>query len=261
MADSAPKPAGINKTHMAHQLDDGICARARLGLVVLATDHTVEFEWRRILQDVPGVGLYHARILNDAAINPVTLKAMEGRLAETTRLLLPASPFDVVAYGCTSASMVIGEDKVSALIQGVRPEAKTTNPVTAARAAFAALGVKRIALLTPYIQQINDMMRDYFEARGLAVPVMGSFNIENDNEVARLSPTTIRDAALELGREKDVEGVFVSCTSIRLATVAAEVESLLGKPVTSSNHAMAWHTLRLAGIADKLPQFGRLFTL
>ena len=121
--------------------------------------------------------------------------------------------------------------------------------------------MRRVALLTPYIQQINDMMRDYFEARGLAVPVMGSFNIEDDNEVARLSPATIRDAALELGREPNVDGVFVSCTSIRLATVAAEIEAELGKPVTSSNHAMAWHTLRLGGIADKLPQFGRLFTL
>jgi maleate isomerase len=35
----------------------------------------------------------------------------------------------------------------------------------------------------------------------------------------------------------------------------------LGKPVTSSNHAMAWHCLRLAGVDDALPQFGRLFTL
>jgi len=58
-----------------------------------------------------------------------------------------------------------------------------------------------------------------------------------------------------------VDAVFVSCTSIRLAIIAREIEEALGKPVTSSNHAMAWHCLRLAGIDDPQPQFGRLFTL
>ena len=53
--------------------------------------------------------------------------------------------------------------------------------------------------------------------------------------------------------------VFVSCTSVRLMQAAASIERRLGVPVTSSNHAMAWHCLRLAGIADKLPEFGRLY--
>ena len=70
----------------------------------------------------------------------------------------------------------------------------------------------------------------------------------------------MRDAALELGRSEHVDGVFVSCTNIRLLDVVAELESELGKPVTSSNHAIAWHALRLAGIGDDLPQFGTLFT-
>ena len=34
-----------------------------------------------------------------------------------------------------------------------------------------------------------------------------------------------------------------------------------GVPVTSSNHAMAWHCLRLAGIEDEAPEAGRLFEL
>ena len=59
----------------------------------------------------------------------------------------------------------------------------------------------------------------------------------------------------------DVDAVFVSCTSVRLAEVAAAIEAEVGLPVTSSNHAMAWHALRLAGIQDGLPQFGKLFTL
>ena len=261
MPDTATQnaPPLVNRTHMAHRLDGGISARARLGLIVLATDYTIEWEWRQIMAPLAGVGLYHARIMNSPQITPETLQAMEGDLAATTRLLLPGSPFNVLAYGCTSASMVIGEARVTELIQGVRPEAKVTTPVTAARAAFQALGVKRIALLTPYIQEINDMMRGYFESRGYPVPVMGSYNIQDDTQVAKLSRESVKSAALELGSNAAVDGVFVSCTSIRLVNVVEELEQALGKPVTSSNHAMAWHTLRLAGIDEKLAGFGSLF--
>src|SRR5690349_15719573 len=104
-------------------LDDGIAPRARLGLIVLATDHTIEHEWRRILAGVPGVGLYQSRILNDARITPETLAAMEDRLEDAASVIMPGVPLDVVAFGCTSATMVIGEERVAARINAVRPEA------------------------------------------------------------------------------------------------------------------------------------------
>jgi len=48
---------------------------------------------------------------------------------------------------------------------------------------------------------------------------------------------------------------------VRIAAHVAAIESELGIPVTSSNHALAWHCLRLAGVDDKLPALGRLFSL
>jgi maleate isomerase len=61
--------------------------------------------------------------------------------------------------------------------------------------------------------------------------------------------------------EAAVDAVFVSCTSVRLANQVAEIEADLDLPVTSSNHAMAWHAMRLAGATTRLPQLGRLFNL
>lgn len=250
----------VNRTHMPFELDGGVGARASLGLIVLATDGTIEYEFRRVLEALPGVALYESRILNSASITPETLKAMENGIAPATEMILPGEPLDVVAYGCTSASMVIGEERVAACIRRARPEVACTTPITGALAALRALGAKRIALLTPYIDEINRFMRDYIEARGFTVPVMGSFNEEDDRKVARISPASVRDAALELGRSEHVDSVFVSCTNIRLLDVVTELEAELGKPVTSSNHAIAWHALRLAEIGDELPQFGTLFT-
>jgi maleate isomerase len=239
-------------------LDEGIARRAAIGLVVLATDHTIEHEWRKLLA-LDGVAFYESRVANSADISAETLAEMEGRIADGVALILPGERLDVVAFGCTSASMVIGEDTVFERIHEVRPSVACTTPITAARAALDALGLRRIALLTPYVRSINDAMRDYLGARGVDVVRMGSFEHGNDNEVAQIDADSLRRAVLALGRRDDVEAVFVSCTSLRLAEAAADIENELGKPVTSSNHAMAWHALRLAGVRDALPQFGRLF--
>jgi maleate isomerase len=262
-AESRPattEPA-VNRRHLPCTLDAGIGARASLGLIVLATDGTIEYEFRRVLEALPGVALYQSRIFNSASITPATLKAMESGIGPAAELILPGARLDVIAYGCTSASMVIGEAEVAQRIRAARPGVACTTPITGALAGLRALGAKRLALLTPYIDEINRFMRDYIEARGFSVPVMGSFNEEDDRKVARIAPQSVREAALELGRSELVDAVFVSCTSLRLVEVVAELESELGKPATSSNHAIAWHALRLAGVNDPLPQFGRLFTL
>lgn len=250
----------VSKTHMPYRLDGGAGSRVAIGLIVLATDQTIEQEWKMLL-DLDGVAFFSSRIQNSTTIAPETLRAMESRLTAATSLILPQVELDVVAYGCTSASMVIGEEAVTKQIAKARPGVKVTTPVTAARAAFSALGIKSIALLTPYTEDINHRMRDYFEKQGTAVPVMGSFNNGNDTEVVRICHESIRDAALELGSEDSVEAVFISCTSLRGTAIIESMEAELNKPVTTSCHAMAWHALRLGGYQDPVPNFGSLFQL
>jgi maleate isomerase len=241
-------------------LDDGICRRAAIGLVVLATDHTIEHEWRKLLtQD--GVAFYESRVYNSPDITPERLMEMDARIAAAVALIRPGERIDVVAFGCTSAAMVIGEEKVFARIHEARPGVACTTPITAALAALRALGVQRAALLTPYVRAINDTMRDYIETRGVGVTRMASFEHANDNEVARIDAASLRAAVEHLAQNADVDAVFVSCTSLRIAGLIPELEARIGKPVISSNFAMAWHALRLAGVEDCEPHLGRLFAL
>jgi maleate isomerase len=248
----------VSRTNMPFALDAGIGHRAAIGLIVLATDHTMEHEFRQML-GIDGVAVYHSRIQNAAEINPATLAEMEQGIAAAAGVILPGTSLDVVAYGCTSGSVVIGEEAVFARIHEARPGVARTTPITAAVAGLKRLGARRIALLTPYVESVNLMLRDFIEAREIAVPVMGSFNHENDNEVARIAMSSIREAVLDLGREPSVDAVFVSCTSLRVAAIVEAVEAELGKPITSSNHALAWHCLRLAGYAEPVAGLGQLF--
>lgn len=262
----APASAGEMELieHLPFTTDAGIGAKARIGLVVLATDYTMEHEFRRIFArpELPaGVDFYEARIRNSPTITPETLAAMGPLLTETVDLILPGAALDVVAFGCTSASMVLGEEAVARAIHAARPGARATNPISAAFAAFRALGAERIAVLTPYRADVNAIVADYIRGAGFRVPVFGSFNEEDDGTVARIDAASVKGAVRTITEGREVDAVFVSCTSVRLLDAIAEIEGETGLPVTSSNHALAWHCLRLAGVETPMAGLGRLFTL
>ncbi len=238
--------------------DGGLAARAAIGLLVLATDQTIEHEWRFLLGE-PGVAVYNARLWNDKEIVPETLAKMERDIAPTTRLILPDLTLDVVAFGCTSGSMVIGPERVRTLIRESRPGVPTTTPVEAVDSALAALGARRIGLVAPYQRRVGEAMRDYFVTAGYEVPILAIFDEPDDTVAARITPDSIATAVARTAAHPEVDAVFVSCTSLRVAEAVETLEARIGKPVTSSNHALAWHSLRLAGVADPLDGRGRLF--
>jgi maleate isomerase len=239
-------------------LDQGIASRAAIGLLVLATDQTMEHEFR-LLTRLPGVAVYHARLFNDADITPETLRAMRERIAPATELVLPSLHLDVVAFGCTSASMALGEAEVFRQIHRARPGIACTTPVTAAFAAFKALGAQRIGVLTPYAPEVNAVVRGYLDAHGAQVAAFATFDKRDDREAARVTVGSIAAGIGALARATRLDAVFVSCTSLRLAESVATIEAEVGIPVTSSDHALAWHCLRLAGVHDTVAGAGSLF--
>lgn len=240
------------------KMDEGLMSRAAIGLIVLSIDQTMEYEWRRII-DIPGVAFFESRIPCPPDITPEKLMEMQKDIATGTELILPGIDLNVVAFGCTSGAIVIGEEEVCAQIRQVRPGIACTTPITAAMEGLKALKAKRIALLTPYVESVNNLFKTHIEARGVEITCIATFNHSVDAEVARIDADTLKSAIMKIGTAEDVDAVFVSCTSLRMCDHIREIEESLGKPVLASNSAMAWHALRLAGVDDALPQWGRLF--
>ena len=153
--------------HLPFETSQMIGSRARIGIVVLATDYTIEHEMRTLV-NLPGVDIYHARIPNSPNISPDSLRAMEPLITATAELILPGDTLDVLAYACTSASIVLGTPTVAKNLNAAKPEAKTTNPAFAAfhafhafhtfalsfafALAFAVLGKKSSVLWSPIVQ-------------------------------------------------------------------------------------------------------------
>ena len=239
-------------------VDEGFGARARIGLIVLESDQTIEAEAR--LLDLDGVDIYHSRIPNAMEVSAETLTAMEQHLPAAAALLPHQLEFDAIGYGCTSAATLIGPDGVTAAIQSAHPGVACTNPISAAVAALRALGARRVAIVTPYTAEVTAPIARHFADSGLQISALGSFLEPSDLVVGRIAPNSVAEAARTIADRADCDAVFVSCTSLRLLASAAQIETEVGVPVLSSNMALFWHLLRLAGVSDELPQLGRIFT-
>lgn len=232
--------------------------QARIGLIVLATDHTSEADYRRMVAS-DRIGVHVARIAYANPVTPENLRRMQPALTEAAALLLPDEDLDAICYSCTSASVVIGDDAVNEAISAAKPGTAVVTPTSAALAGLHALGARRISVLTPYTVETSQPMAEYFERQGMEIVRFSCLGMTDDRQMARIAPQSLFDAACEAS-DPAADALFVSCTALRAAGIANRIETAIGQPVVTSNQATAWQCLRMTGDTSSHGGYGRLFT-
>ncbi|SMH53840.1 hypothetical protein [Maritimibacter sp. HL-12] len=236
-----------------------ISPRAALGFIALATDRTTLRDFLDFTAGAEGVDTHPTRIAFSDTVSPETLIEMADGLEASARLLVPGQPLGSISYACTSGTIAIGEARVAAEIGKARPGVPVITPIGAARAALDRFGARRISLLMPYMMETARMVAGVFADAGYELDRVATFDLAGDPEMNRMSPEAIIAAAREVCADES-EALFISCTGMRTRPVIAALEAALGRPVLTSNQVMAWGALRAAGIDDRLPGQGRLFT-
>jgi len=231
-------------TVMPHSFDADDPVAPPIGLIALQTDETIEPEMQRYFRDHPSP-IYVTRIPSGPEVTTEALAAMEAHLAASADLLPKARPYPVVAYGCTSASSIIGSDQVEALVRQRCDARVVTNPLRATVACAAAHGVSRLALLSPYIEEVNRPLREAFLRAGLTTDVFGTFAEAEEARVVRIATDSVVAAGVALGSDPAVDALFMSCTNLRTYAAIPRIAERIGKPVLSSNQALAWHVEQL----------------
>ena len=242
----------------AYSLDRGP-GRYRIGLIVLSNDYATERDFVN-MRPADDVAVFVSRVPNTPACTVETLTAMAPHITTATSLLVPEGRLDAIAYSCTSGTVVMGYDSICERIHSVRPNVACVTPITASIEALKRFAALRLAVLTPYVDEVNAAIASYLQACGLSIVGFTSFQIEDNEEMAALPEEAIYQAALEADRP-DADALFISCTAIRAVDVVERIEQSLGKPVVTANQAMFWQAMRYAGCNDEIAGFGRLLRL
>lgn len=218
-----------------------------LGLIVLRADETLEPEFHEVFAKDP-VALYVSRIPSAPDVTPDTLSAMEADIAASADLLPKSLTYAVVGYGCTSASAIIGSKAVATQVKSACNAIDVTNPLRAAIAYARHHGLSKLALLSPYVDEVNAPLRAAFADAGLSTDVFGTFGEAEEARVARIDDTSVIEAAVALGSDANADGVFLSCTNLKTLRALPKIQERLGKPVFSSNSALSWHMKKVANL-------------
>ena len=254
---SKEKTVNVEQVKVPVELDT-IAPLGRVGLLALATDFNSEQDLRRIFPE--GLEIFTNRIKNANPTTIVNLRAMAGDVTRAAEGILPEFGVNAMIYGCTSGTIAIGTKRLNELIHAAWPGIPVTNPVVAAEAAFKAFGAKKISVLTPYIDEVNAEMGQHFIEQGYSLLNIAGFGFENDIEMTSISPDTLYRAALDVCDEQ-ADLLFISCTALRSSVAVEKIERELGKPVVTSNQALAWHVMQLLGQHQSVNGFGSLFSL
>ena len=228
----------------------------KVGLITLSTDQTIEGDFNNICKNLP-LEIFINRIHNQNPLTKENLLKMEDDLESVTNKILPNEKINTIAYGCTSGTIAIGEDKVKEKILLAKPGCYVTTPVTSAIKAFQQMNIKKIALFTPYPDAVNKTILEYFIKKNIEVSSFASLNLNLDSEFANVDPNYILEISPTL-EIKNVDALFISCTALPVLNILSKLENKLQKPVLSSNQTLIWDTLRSIGYISPIKGYGKL---
>lgn len=246
----------VKSRNWAPVLDDGRHNRAQLGFILMSTDLASEQDFFDMVP--PGVGIHITRLKTDDYTTRETLAQHIHHMADAASRLQPDMKPEVISYGCTSGSIVNGEQAVfNAIVKGA-PWAQPMCIVTGVVDALRAVGAQKLVVGTPYLDEINTAEAEFLVQKGFDILDIQGLNLATGIEFGQVTPSFWKDFAVQID-QPEADAIFLSCGGIRALEVAEEIEQIVGKPVITSNQAQFWSCLRRAGLSDRLTGFGQLF--
>ena len=180
-------------------------------------------------------------------------------LAEQAGELLLHAEVNAIAYCCTTGSLIDGVEWDQSLASRIHETTNLPVVTTAASviAAIKALGLQSVSVATPYIDEVNEIERQYIEAHGISVTNIEGLQFTRGAELHSLDPKAARAFCLSVMDDRS-DGLFISCTDYAAIDFVEDLEGEFGKPVITSNTATLWNVLRLLGDDRPINGFGKL---
>jgi maleate isomerase len=230
----------------------------RVGIILPSVNTVLEDDLRRFLPRTIGAHVARVRLLTTARED--LLRVVE----ETPKAaaLLGDAGVDAIAFACTGGSLIGGAGSSETIVRRITEATDTpaTTTTLALFAAFQALGIRTLALCSPFDDSFNDAEAAFLTDAGFPVVSKAGLGINDPRLCADVTQDQIADLAATACIAQ-ADAIFLSCANVRGFDAVEMLERRFSKPVVTSNQVVLWALLGLASVPTRITGGGRLFNV
>ncbi len=233
----------------------------RLGVLTPSSNTALEPLTSAIVAGLPGASVHFSRFkVTEIALDDRALGQFDDSKILAAADLLADAKVDVIGWSGTSSGW-LGFDADLRLCERIRERTgiPATTAVLALNELLALRGVKRLAFVTPYTDDVQARIIGNYQQLGIEVVAERHLGIRVNHDFAGVDP----QALLALMREvapHEPQAITTFCTNLRAAPLAQQVERELGIPLLDTVSTTVWGMLRMAGVPTaQLAGWGEMF--
>ncbi|MFJ7566272.1 Asp/Glu racemase [Herminiimonas sp. NPDC097707] len=242
----------------------------RIGQIVPSSNTTMETEIPAILRAresmAPERFTFHSSRMRMKRVTKEELAAMD---ADSDRCALELSDarVNVLGYACLVAIMSMGRGyhRVSeARLHQRTVENNGPAPVVTSAGALVhgldKIGAKKIAIITPYMKPLTELVVDYIQHEGIEVLDCISLEIADNLQVGARDPNALIEISKRLNVANCDAVVLSACVQMPSLASIQPVQDRLGLPVLSAAACTAYQMLEKLGLQTISPNAGALLS-
>jgi len=224
------------------------------GVLIPSTNTTVEIESRLL---PPAYQAHTARLMTSTPGR--TFAPSRDEDIDYQSRLLGTARVELVILAQTSASLFADDyDEVTTKRMSAGAGVPAITSAQAVGRAVRALGAKRIAVVSPYSEEVNQRAGRYFASKhGLEAVALEGFGATDSYAIGQLGPENARNAFARIDRP-EIEVFVVPGGNFPTMNSIAGWEREFNKPVVTTNQASFWAMLTMLKTGDKIPGYGHL---
>jgi maleate isomerase len=234
----------------------------RVGMLTPSSNTVLEPTTTALLAGVDEITAHFSRFrVTEIALSEKALRQFDDTEVLRAAELLADAKVDVIAWNGTSAGW-LGFERDERLCERIFEVTgiKACTSVLAFREIFQLTGARRIGLVTPYIDEVQERIMATWGEAGFDCVAERHLGLQDNFSFARVSETEVADLARQVARE-NCDAIAIVCTNMRGAGAVEALEAELGIPVYDSIATTVWKSLALGGVdPSRVVGWGSLFT-
>lgn len=246
-------------------------SKYRIGQIVPSSNTTMETEIPAMLRARESViaddrFTFHSSRMRMQKVTKDELAAMDGQ-ADRCALELSDARVDVIGYACLVAIMSMGlgyhrqsETRLASVARASSPKTSVVTSAGALLDGITTIGARKVAIVTPYMKPLTQMVVNYIENEGIEVVDAISLEIDDNLAVGARDPMALLDVSSKLNVSSADAVVLSACVQMPSLAAIQLVENRLERPTLSAATSTVYSILHRLGLQRRVPQAGHLLS-